>query len=324
MQNLSDVLLFGLTLHNMIALGVIIYTIWAFISSFLRKRSKELDDWLQKRSLDKLVPDDIKWYFMFGFAVACVFLYLYCWLCQFYGLDGPGDDRFFLDWVFRDLLGILPWFVWGCILAGFINKYLYLGKLRLPKSMVGAGFFASIIPICSCAAVPIAHGMMLGKQMRLRAVITFLIVVPVLSPVVYILAISQIGIVYLITEIIAVFALAFTLGIIIEKYAGVKDETNPKAGCFTCEGCSTSHMLKHRTSALLSSWDQFHYLLKFILFGIIIGGFFATLVDPDAISAFFGTQGDALSSLPGLIIIVSIAIPLYICSGTDVIILAPL
>jgi uncharacterized membrane protein YraQ (UPF0718 family) len=190
--------------------------------------------------------------------------------------------------------------------------------------MMTAGIFASLIPICSCAAVPMAHGMMLGKQMKVRAVMTFLIVVPVLSPIVMVLAISQIGWEYLLVEIVSIFALAFVMGILIERLAGVKERTPDGKGCYSCKGCKTTTMMKHRSSAILSSWDMFTYLMKYIFLGIIIGAFIATMVEPSTITDLFGTEKQVLMGLPGLVLIVLIAIPIFICSGEDVIILAPL
>ncbi|KYK26421.1 MAG: hypothetical protein AYK23_03005 [Candidatus Proteinoplasmatales archaeon SG8-5] len=276
-------------------------------------------------SPSKNVPDKAKWVFMAGFAIGCIFLYLYCTICRVTGVAELQDDRIFLDFMFRDLLGILPWFVWGCILAGFVMKYLTLGKLRLPKTMIGSGLFASVIPICSCAAVPMAHGMMLGRQMRVRSIITFLIVVPVLSPVVFILAIGKIGVWYLIVEIIAIFVLAMLTGIFIERLAGVKQEDDPGKGCYSCVGCKTAHMHEGRTSAMLASWDQLTYLMKYILMGIIIGSAISTMVEPSDLTRIFGGENIGLfQSIPGLVLIVLIAIPLFICSGEDVLIVAPL
>jgi hypothetical protein len=222
------------------------------------------------------------------------------------------------------MLGIAPWFIWGCILAGFIMKYMTLGKLRLPKSMLGAGAFASIIPICSCAGVPMAHGMMLGNQMRVRAVITFLIVLPVLSPIVMVLAVARIGWWYLLTEIIAVFTLAMVSGIIVEKFAGVRDSGDTRQGCYSCKGCRSSVSYKQRTSALLAGWDQFFYLMKYIFLGILLGAIIATYMNEEMIIEFFGSEADFFGSIPGLVAIVLIGIPIFICSGEDVVILAPL
>jgi uncharacterized membrane protein YraQ (UPF0718 family) len=303
---------------------VIVYTALAFMISWGRKWSKGLDGFLEKYGSRIRIPDRVKIVLMVLFSISCIFLYLYCWYCRYRGLDGPGDDREFLDWIYRDLLGVLPWFVWGCLLAGIVNKLLYIKKLRLPKSMLSAALFASLLPICSCAAVPMAHAMMLGKQIRVRTVMTFLIVVPVISPIVIVLALSQIGWEYLLVEIISIFILAFIMGIVIEKLTGVKDGSDPGKGCVSCKGCKTSHMTKNRSSALLSGWDQFIYLHKFIFLGIIIGGLIATRLETSTISDIFSSEGSLLSSLPGLVLIVSIGIPIFICSGEDVVILAPL
>jgi uncharacterized membrane protein YraQ (UPF0718 family) len=170
-----------------------------------------------------------------------------------------------------------------------------------------------------------AHGLMMGRQMRVRAIITFLIVVPVLSPIVLFLAISQIGWQYLAVEIISVFALAMTTGIIVEHLAGVKDIQNPEKGCTSCQGCASAHMLKGRTSALLASWDQFLYLFKYIMLGIIIGSAIAVFIEPaDLANLFGGSNANFFASIPGLVLIVLISIPMFICSGEDVLILAPL
>jgi uncharacterized membrane protein YraQ (UPF0718 family) len=203
-------------------------------------------------------------------------------------------------------------------------KYMGIGKVRFPKSMLGAGAMASLLPICSCAAVPLAHGLMMGKQIRVRTIITFLIVVPVLSPIVMILALARIGWEYLLIEIISVFALAMVAGIFIERFAGVKEQGACGEGCYSCQGCKSSNMLKSHNSALLASWDQLMYLMKYIFIGLIIGAALSVFIDADTIAQIFGSQGDFWGSIPGLLLIVCISIPLFICSGEDVLILAPL
>ena len=200
-----------------------------------------------------------------------------------------------------------------------------LGKLKLPKSMLAAGGFASILPICSCAAVPMAHGMMLGNQMRVRSIITFLIVVPVLSPIVFVLAASQIGFTYLAVEIVAVFALAIVTGIVIERFAGKRGkDDDPNSAAYSCEGCTTAQFMTPQASTMLGGWNHLTYLMKYILLGVVIGAMLSIYVDPTILTTLFDTEGNLLMSLLGLVLIVCIAIPIFICSGEDVIILAPL
>jgi uncharacterized membrane protein YraQ (UPF0718 family) len=320
----SDVEAVRAPLAEIVATMVICYVIVIFTVDLLRKRSPSFDRKWQQISPNNRLSDRFKWRFMLVMAPLTAITYAYCVYCDLidYGVDTGGRD--YLHQVFKDILGIMPWFVWGCILAGFIMKHMATGKIKLPKDMLSAGVFASFIPICSCAAVPLAHGMMLGKQMRFRAIIAFLIIVPVMSPVVMVLAIGRIGWWYLLTEIIAVFTLAFVAGIIIERLAGVKERGDSRPGCFSCEGCHTSHMHRKADSALLAGWDQFAYLLKYILFGILLGSAIAVYVEASMLVEIFGSEGDFIGSIPGLVLIVLIAIPIFICSGEDVIILAPL
>ena len=66
-------------------------------------------------------------------------------------------------------------------------------------------------------------------------------------------------------------------------------------------------------------------VLKYILMGIIIGAAISTMIEPNDLAALFGGESIGLfQSLPGLILIVLIAIPIFICSGEDVLIVAPL
>ena len=76
---------------------------------------------------------------------------------------------------------------------------------------------------------------------------------------------------------------------------------------------------------MLAAWDQFVYLFKYIMFGIIMGAAISTFIEPSDLAALFGgADAGFFQSIPGLVLIVLIAIPLFICSGEDVIILAPL
>jgi len=314
-----------LSLHQTISFGIVLLVIDVFAITVWRRYWPELDSYILKTFSMTRIPEKWKIWIMVVLLVASVYLYTYCAMCRVLELAPDDDDRMFFDWIFYDLLGIVPWFVWGCTFAGFILKYLRQGKLRLPRSMIGAGAFASILPICSCAAVPLAHGMMLGKQMRVRAIIAFLIVVPVLSPVWFFIAFGKgIGLEFIVAVIISVFTLAFASGIFIEKYAGEKEEGDDRPGAYTCAGCSGSCHVGTVNSGLAAGLDQVVYLLKYILLGIVIGAIIASQVEAEIIQTWFGTNEHFFRSIFGLFLIVLLAIPIFICNGEDIIILTPM
>ncbi len=319
---------------DIVGIFIIILTIYIFVVDYARKKSKSFDEKFKPYTLDNFISDEKKWWIMVILGIVSVPLFLFCIVCRggvwedILGITPPTDIEptlsAYFHAIYRDIVGILPLIIWACLFAGLIIKLYTQGRLRLPKSMVGAGAFASVLPFCSCAAVPMAHGMMLGRQMRVRAIITFLIVVPVLSPIIYILAIQEIGWVYLLTEIIAVFALAMVTGIIIEKMVGIKEPDDTAPGCYSCEGCKTAHLHRGRETALLAGWDQLIYLMKYIFLGILIGAALSVFIRPEDITSIIGAQTDLFTSLPGLVLVVLVAIPIFICQGQDVIILASL
>lgn len=201
-------------------------------------------------------------------------------------------------------------------------KYFASGRFKMPDSMIGAGIFAAVVPICSCGAIPLIKAMLATGQIRVRTVICFLMVVPVLSPFVILFS-FQLGPLYAITRIVAIFVLAMLAGIVIERLVGVKaKEEGGGPGCYSCKGCNVSSSknptASNSNSALIAGWDMMIFLLPYIVIGILIGAFIAKYVP----AALIGT---CLSSdFVGLITSTSITLPLFLCSGQEIIILAPL
>jgi len=184
--------------------------------------------------------------------------------------------------------------------------------------MVGNGVFASLIPVCSCAVVPLAQSMMHLNRVPVRAVITFLMVAPILNPMVIPLSWGTLGTEYLVLRIVATFLLAMATGIFIERWAGVKDESG--GAVLSCVGCSKSSANKpeHAGSALMLGWNTMVNLLYYIIIGVAIGALFAVYLPPALVGKYLSNGSF------GLLASVLLGIPLYICSGEEVLILSPL
>jgi uncharacterized membrane protein YraQ (UPF0718 family) len=307
-------------LYMVITLLVFGYVAMAFALGMVERRTGNRVHILPVKALS----DRARWWLMVFFGLGSLIPLLYCNACEFSELGGPARETSYSYFVYRDLLGVLPWFIWGCILAGFIMKLLSIGKLRLPGTMLGSCALASILPICTCAAIPMAHSMMLSRRIRLRAVVAFLVVVPVLSPVMFLLAVSQIGAFYLIVEIVAIFSLAMVSGVVMERLVGVREPGGRGAPTFTCRGCKGAQVCEGDNPAMLTAWGQLNHLMKYILLGIIIGAAIGFLLEADGIAFISDSELSFLGSPTGLILMVLVAIPLFICSGEEVVILVPL
>ncbi|MFO8057577.1 MAG: permease [bacterium] len=286
---------------------------------FLRKRLGGLDLIISRARqwAGSLLSDDFKKVLMAVLAVAAAAAYIYCLTCpERSSLSGEHKNIFHV--LTRLSIRVFPFFVIGCFLAGVIEKYFRAGRIPFPKSMLGNGVFASLIPMCSCAAVPLAQGMMHLHRVRVRAVITFLMVAPVLNPMVIPLSYGILGLEYLVLRIVAAFALGIITGMVVEKWVGIPETEGGPA--FTCVGCSRSSAYKpdHSGSSLMLGWNTLVNLAYYIFIGVAIGAMFSVYLPPPLVGKYL-SNGSV-----GLLLSVLIGIPIFICAGEETIILAPL
>jgi len=286
---------------------------------FLRKKWTGLDNAITRSRewLGSLLSDDFKKVMMAVLAIAGAAAYIYCLTCpERTSLSGAHKNIFHV--LTRLSIRVFPFFIIGCFLAGIIEKYFRAGRIPFPKSMLGNGIFASLIPMCSCAAVPLAQGMMHLHRVRVRAVITFLMVAPVLNPMVIPLSYGILGGEYLALRVAATFLLGMITGIVVEKWVGIPEKEGGPA--FSCVGCSRSSAFKpeHSTSALMLGWNTLVNLIFYIFIGVAIGAMFSVYMPPPLVGKYL-SNGSV-----GLLLSVLIGIPIFICAGEETIILAPL
>jgi uncharacterized membrane protein YraQ (UPF0718 family) len=311
----------GWTLHTYVGLVLFILFLLIIIIPQLNKRvpvaNKAFARVASKYKVSE--PEKLEWWIMAALGAVAVAAYVYCHhICETGGVPIFDCSISFFHMLFRFSLSLFPYFVGACIVGGFIVKYFSSGRFKLPRSMVGAGIFAAVIPVCSCGAVPLVRAMLATGQIRIRTIISFLMVAPVLSPFVIFFSL-QLGPVYAATRILASFALALVAGVVIERFVGVKDEAGG-TNYYSCKGCAKAspHNPGASDSALLAGWDIMLFLLPYIVLGILIGAFIAKYVPASVVGTYLS------SDIMGLIIATSIGLPLFLCSGQEVLILAPL
>jgi uncharacterized membrane protein YraQ (UPF0718 family) len=127
-----------------------------------------------------------------------------------------------------------------------------------------------------------------------------------------------IGVEYLILRIVAVFLLAIGAGVLIERLVPTEEMDEATPICKLCKSCTSPTATGAASSGLIAGWNLMIYLLPYIFFGLITGAVIATYVPVFMISKYLG------SDILGLIAAVTIGIPIFLCSGEEIVMLKPL
>ena len=296
-----------------------------FVGKMLRKKVVIIDNWF--KSYDKwfnsIFTDKRKKIFMATLITVSAGVFVYCYWCRI-GKDFFERGHFNLVYfhlVFRYFIRLFPMLVGGALLAGVIQRYVAFGKFRVPSSMIGAGAFASVVPMCSCAAIPVAHSLLMSKKMTLRAVVAFLFVMPVLNPFVIFVGTTVISWEYTALRIASVFLLAIITGLLVEKFIGVQEEGPLGMACYSCQGCSKAIKVgahNPKPSVLLATYDTFFSFFLYMVIGIAIGAAVAKYLPAPIVGKYLS------SNTLGLLLATTVGLPIFICSGEEIVILKPL
>ncbi|MDD2203201.1 MAG: permease [Bacilli bacterium] len=221
------------------------------------------------------------------------------------------SEEFFLFWEnFVELWIIM---VFGVVAAILLSKFFNKFSKFYPKNPITAFLYGSLLPVCSCAAIPII--VTLKEKLKFRTIITFIIAAPLLSPIIISLSFSVLGVQYTILRIICSFILAIGAGYVLEFFLKPKDEISIGA-LFSCnknDNCETK-----AESVLDQSWEMIKKLFPYILIAGTISLLFSLFSD-----SYLKDVLELINTWYGKILIVLIGIPLYVCNGSDIFLLKP-
>ncbi len=291
----------------------------------LRRRNIRIDRAFLRfdARMNSVMTDRRKELFMAVLIGVGIWVFVKCWLCESGKtlIERGYMSLVYFHLVYRYFMRIFPMLIAGALVAGIIKKYFNYGRIRFPSSILGSEVFASVIPMCSCSAVPVAQSLLLSKKMTLRAVIAFLVVVPVLNPFVIVFGTTVIGWQYTALRIVVTFILGALIGIGLERWIGIREEGPLGREFYSCKGCSKS--MKNEVegspaSFLTLTYHCFFSLLVYMIIGVAVGAAVAKYFPPPLVGKYFS------SNTLGLLLATSIGLPLFICSGEEILILKPL
>ena len=286
-----------------------------------RRRSDQFRDWwdgLVGRSPLRLSQNGRR-NLVILLGLLAILGYIYCQYCGKSITEKAGHDASFFHILVTFSLRVYPYFIAGCILSAAIARIVQRNNRWLPKSMLGAGTFGAILPICSCAAAPFSYSLMMTKRIPIRAVVTFMMVAPVLNPFVVSFSWGVLGWRYTVLRIVSVFVLGMMTGVLVERFAGEREPDADGAAKFSCSGCSGggSHF-ETRENVYDAAYALMGFLLPYIIVGVVVGAAFTLYLPPYVVGKYLS------SGVAGLVLAAGIGLPIFLCSGEDVLILAPL
>ncbi|UCE18939.1 MAG: permease [Gemmatimonadota bacterium] len=198
--------------------------------------------------------------------------------------------------------------------AAIIEKYFIRLKKFIPKNTLSAFIYASVIPVCSCSAIPLVPAM--KDKLPFRAIITFVVAAPLLNPYIIMLSVTVLGLRYALVRIFCSFILAVASGYIAEMlYRRMKhQELGVWNGCHTRENCMAEGK---------SVYEDTFMIFKKIFPFLIVAGVLSAVFDQFVPRHLFDNY-DLSNHFLGTGLVILIGVPVYFCNGADVLFLQPL
>lgn len=201
----------------------------------------------------------------------------------------------------------------GIFLAAILESYFTKYQRFYPKNTIAAFLYASLLPVCACATIPLVSSM--RDKLKFRTIITFLVAAPLLSPYIIILSFSVIGVKYSILRIASAFLLSILSGFVVEFFYR-KDETE---GLVVFNACNPNECYSHKPDIYLQTYEIFKKILPYLIIAVIAG-----IVIETVAPAIFLTNHKIPNNLIGIILVILAGIPVYFCHGAEVLFLRPL
>ncbi|MCY1719706.1 permease [Prolixibacteraceae bacterium Z1-6] len=214
--------------------------------------------------------------------------------------------EFTVDLFMTVIIGIFV----GTLLQKNFTKY----KRLYPRNQITAFLYASVIPVCSCSAIPMM-GAMQG-QLRLRSIITFVVAAPLLNPFIVALSFTVLGTEYAIIRMVSSLILALSTGYFAELISPKATISDPEK-LLSCTSNSTCAV--PGKSIYAETFRIFKQLVPYLL----IAGAFSLVFEifqPSVILEKLQLKEGPLS----FALFILIGMPIYFCNGADILFLQPL
>lgn len=229
-----------------------------------------------------------------------------------------------LNDVWKTYISIAPYLFLGLVFAGLLHVVFkkdfvvkHLGKNDI-FSVIKAAVLGVPLPLCSCGVIPTAIYLRRKKASK-GATLSFLISTPQTGVDSIIATYGMMGPIFAIFRPIAAFVTGIIGGLFANVIDGKDEDTHNSAeDKFECDTCEInqphSHSILEKISAGLkyAFIDFLDDITIQLIVGIIIAGLISFII-PDNFFADFGGDG-----FGGMLIMIVVGIPLYVCATASI------
>lgn len=201
----------------------------------------------------------------------------------------------------------------GTFAGVLTEKYVTRYRRFLPKNQFTAFVYASVIPVCSCSAIPLIESM--KGRLPLRTIITFVMAAPLLNPYILFLSYSVLGFWYGTLRVVGSFLISLATGYAVE----LAWKSGKQTGIGVYRSCEPSacHVIPGN-EVYRKTWLMVAKIAPYILLAGIMGLLFELLKPLNLIDGL-----ELNGSLWTLLVITGIGTAIYLCNGADILFLAP-
>lgn len=262
----------------------------------------------------------------FDFQKLAIWLILFVLMADtiysaWYGISMNTRDRciiyrFLPRWLFLTYEYLIELFmvvVAGIFVGSLAEKYFNKFRRIMPRNQLAAFVYASVIPVCSCSAIPLIETM--KSKLSLKVIITFVMAAPILNPYVIFLSYSVLGLEYALYRVAGAFFIAVLTGIFVER--AYKLMGNPEIGVYeSCQPSSCS--VVKRRDVYGKTWAMVKRIAPYILIAAILG-----LILEFAIPLKYIENLQLENNLFATVIMTLGGAAIYLCNGADILFLSP-
>ncbi len=181
-----------------------------------------------------------------------------------------------------------------------------------PRNPIAAFFFGSLVPVCSCAAIPLISSM--EGKLKFRTTMSFVLAAPLLSPQILVLSFSVLGPRYALLRIASSFVLVMITAFLLGALRRQSETLTPAAvaGCDrSCQAASPD--------PYLAAYDLFKRVLPFLIAAGALGVLLEWVGPRRFLLGYTHVRGPL-----GILLMIGVGIPIYFCNGAEVLFLRPL